>query len=687
MTSAILALNLCLLGGTQASDSVWDVVVYGGTASGVTAAVQVARMGRSVVLIEPGSHLGGLTSGGLGMTDTGNRDSIGGLAREFYQRTKAHYDQHEAWEHESPADYEHYRESEDAIWRFEPHVAEQVLREMIQEADVSVVFGERLDRDADLMTQDASITRIQMESGRTFRGRMFVDATYEGDLMAKAGVTYAVGRESNDTYGETLNGIQTRRAVSHQFKFPVSPYRIADDPTSGLLPGVHGDSPGEDGEADHRVQAYCFRMCLTDVPANRVAFPKPDGYEPLRYELQLRHLLAGWNEVFGNHKLMPNRKTDTNNHGAFSTDNIGMNYAYPEGSYEVRESIYQEHETYQKGLMWFLANDPRVPEPVRNDVSQWGLARDEFVDNGNWPHQLYIREARRMVSDVVITENHCRGTEIVEDSVGLASYGMDSHNTQRYIDASGNVRNEGDIQVHGFSPYPISYRAIVPRTGECTNLVVPVCVSASHIAYGSVRMEPVFMILGQSAATAAVLALEQGIPVQSLDYAQLRERLLADGQALEWKGPRRVLVAALDSDKLPGIVVDDVQAVLTGSWSSSRATAPYVDVSYLHDGNESKGTKSARFEIGVPQDGHYELRLSYASHSNRATNVPIDIQHTDGTSRVTVNQRQIPDIDGAFVSLGTYRFSRKQPAIVVIRTDGTDGHVIVDAAQMLVKEE
>jgi hypothetical protein len=372
-----------------------------------------------------------------------------------------------------------------------------------------------------------------MLSGKTYRGRIFIDATYEGDLMAGAGVSYHVGREGNDVYGETLNGVQTRNATSHQFEKSVDPYIKPGEPASGLLPRIHAESPGKEGHGDHRIQAYNFRMCLTKVPENRVPFPKPDNYDPMQYELLARYLDKGWRAIFVKFDPAPNAKTDTNNHGAFSTDNIGMNYDYPQAGYERRQEILKEHEDYQKGLMWFLAYDPRVPADVREKVSLWGLAKDEFTDNGNWPHQIYVREARRMISDFVTTELHLRQIKPTPKPVGMGSYNMDSHNVQRYVDENGHARNEGDIQINPGGPYPISYDALVSKASECTNLLVAVCVSSSHIAYGSIRMEPVFMILGQSAATAAAFAIDENINVQDIDYSKLRARLLADNQVLE----------------------------------------------------------------------------------------------------------------------------------------------------------
>jgi hypothetical protein len=518
----------------------YDVIVYGGTSGGVIAAVQTRKMGKTVVLIEPSEHLGGLTSGGLGATDIGNKDAIGGLARDFYHRVWKHYQHPQAWRQETSAEYAKKRRapSPDTMWTFEPHVAEKIMNDLVADYKIPVVRRERLDLKNGVKKDGTRITKITMESGLTFNGRMFIDATYEGDLMAKAGVSYHVGREANSTYGETLNGVQAKRATKHQFLRPVDPYVIPGETSSGLLPGVHGDSPGEEGAGDDRVQAYNFRICMTDAPENRIPFPKPDGYDPLRYELFLRYMQAGVFDIFGNNQLMPNRKTDTNNHGGFSSDNIGMNYDYPEGDYEKRGRIFKEHVTYHQGMLYFLVNDPRVPAQARAATAKWGLAKDEFVKSGGWPHQLYVREARRMVSDYVMTEHNCRWTKVAEDSVGLGAYNMDSHNVQRYV-KDGHARNEGDIQVGVAAPYAVSYRSIVPKASECTNLFVPVCLSASHIAYGSIRMEPVFMVLGQSAATAASMAIDEKVSVQEVDYDELKERLLADGQVLEWKSVRK----------------------------------------------------------------------------------------------------------------------------------------------------
>lgn len=535
---SLMVVSLGLLAGCPGSGDdrpIYDLVIYGNTSAGVMAGIQARRDGLDVVVIGPDRHLGGLTAGGLGWTDSGNKEVIGGISREFYRRIKAHYDKPEAWKHQRPEEYSRYDPESEAMWVFEPHVAEMVFEEMVAEAGLEIHRDKWLDRHKGITVKKNGITGITMLDGTSYRSRVFIDATYEGDLMAAAGVSYAVGREPNSRYGETLNGVQARNAVSHQFEHDVSPYIVPDDPSSGLLPRIHDQGPGEEGSGDKKVQAYNFRMCLTTVEENRVPFPKPEGYDPLQYELLGRYLDEGWRGIWVKFDPAPNNKTDTNNHGAFSTDNIGMNYDYPEASYDRRQEIVREHERYQKGLMWYLANDPRVPKEVRERMSRWGLARDEFRDNDHWPHQIYVREARRMVSDFVMTESHLTGRNPTVKSIGMGSYNMDSHHVQRYVDARGCARNEGDIQVNPGGPYLISYDAIVPRRKEVANLLVPVCLSSSHIAYGSIRMEPVFMILGQSAAAAAKIAVEQGIAVQDVDYDDLRLELLRLRQVLELK--------------------------------------------------------------------------------------------------------------------------------------------------------
>jgi hypothetical protein len=520
-----------------------DVIIYGGTSAAITAAVQVKKMGKSVIIVSPDKHLGGLSSGGLGFTDTGNKEVIGGLSREFYQRLYTHYQKPESWQWQKKEEYGNKGQGTPAIdgnnrtmWIFEPHAAEQVFEDFVKDYQLTVYRNEWLDRSKKGVTkQGTTIRSFRTLSGNIYEGQMFIDVTYEGDLMAAAGVSYHVGREANSVYGEKWNGVQTEVFQhGHHFKSKISPYKIPNDPKSGLLPEVSAAPPGEYGTGDNKIQAYCFRMCLSNSPDNRIPFAKPQGYDPKRYELLARVFASGWRETFDKYDPIPNRKTDTNNHGPFSTDYIGKNYDYPEASYERRKQIIKDHELYQKGLMYFLQNDPSIPADVHEKMQQWGLPKDEFKDNGGWPHQLYIREARRMVGEFVMKEADALGKTQVPNSVGMGSYSLDSHNIQRYVKQDGYVQNEGDIGVHPDRPYSIAYGSILPKATECTNLFVPVCVSSSHIAFGSIRMEPVFMILGQSAATAAVLAINNKVTPQALPYATLRAELLKDNQRLEY---------------------------------------------------------------------------------------------------------------------------------------------------------
>ncbi|QGY42427.1 FAD-dependent oxidoreductase [Maribellus comscasis] len=516
-----------------------DVIVYGGTSSAVIAAVEVAQSGKSVIIVSPDKHLGGLTSGGLGYTDTGDKSTIGGLSREFYHRVWLHYNDSSAWIWQKHSEYGNKGQGTIAMdgenrtmWIFEPHVAEQVFEDFVAENNLTIYRDEWLDRENGVEIEDGKIISFKTLSGKIFKGKIFIDATYEGDLMASSGVSYHVGRESIDTYSEKWNGVQTG-VLHHQhwFREKISPYKVPGDPSSGVLPRISTEAPGEYGAGDDKIQAYCFRMCMTNHDENRVSFPKPASYDPEQYELLVRMFETGRKDWFQKFDAIPNWKTDTNNHGPFSSDNIGMNYDYPEGSYERRKEIIQEHTDYQMGLLWFVANDPRVPEDIRTEMATWGLAKDEFSDNGNWPHQIYVREARRMIGDYVTTENDVLSKRKVPRSVGMGSYAMDSHNVQRYITPEGYVQNEGDIGV-GAPPYSISYGSLIPKKEECTNLLVPVCVSSSHIAFGSIRMEPVFMILGQSAAVAAGMAIDKNIPVQDVDYSELKTELETRKQIL-----------------------------------------------------------------------------------------------------------------------------------------------------------
>ena len=494
-----------------------DIIVYGGTSAAVTTAVQVAKMGRSVIIVSPDKHLGGLSSSGLGFTDTGNKEVIGGIAREFYQLVYDHYQKPGAWKWQKQSEYGNKGQGNPAIdgekrtmWIFEPHVAEEAFEKMIADNKIPVYRDEWLDRETGVVKKEDKIVSITTLSGKVFKGKIFIDATYEGDLMAAAGVSYSVGREANSVYGETWNGVQ--KGVfhhGHYFKDKIDPYRIPGDPSSGLLPRISAEMPGENGTGDNKIQAYCYRLCLTQNPENRVPVTKPEGYDSTQYELLVRLSDTRWNEFFGKYDPIPNAKTDVNNHGPFSYDNIGMNWDYPEASYDRRKEILAEHILYQKGLLWFMATDKRLPAHVRETMNKWGFSKDEFADNGYWPYNIYVREARRMKGEYVMTENDVLGKRSVPRPAGMGSYTMDSHNVQRYVTPEGYVQNEGDIGVKAPKPYQIDLGSLLPAKEECSNLLVPVCVSCSHIAFGSIRMEPVFMILGQSSGTVAAMALQK----------------------------------------------------------------------------------------------------------------------------------------------------------------------------------
>lgn len=688
--SVSLLFAVALLARTfAAAPASYDVVIYGGTSSGVAAALQTARMGKTAVLIEPTQFLGGLTTGGLGATDIGNKRAIGGIAREFYGRVWQYYQNPAVWTRQTRTDYFDRRNKttegdEKTMWTFEPHVATKIYDDMLREAGakITVVRGERLDlaKGKGVIKDGARIVRIVMESGRAFEGRMFVDCTYEGDLLAKAGVSYHVGREANAVYGETINGVQVAHTVSHQFNKNVDPYVKPGDPKSGLLPGINPAGPGEEFSGDRKVQAYNFRMTTTDVPENRRAWEKPANYDPQWFELALRNVEAGDLRISWNPVWMPNRKTDTNNNFAISTDFIGQNWEYPEADYATRAKIWKAHEDWQKGLMWTYANHPRVPEKIRAEFQKLGLAKDEFKDNDNWPRQLYVREARRMISEYVMTEKNCTRTEVVPDSVGMGAYNMDSHNIQRFVTKEGFVRNEGDVQVR-VRPYPISYRSLRPKASECTNLLAPTCLSSSHIAFGSIRMEPVFMVLGQSAATAAVHAIDERAIVQAIDPKKLEARLLKDGQVLDFASdplPPRSVASKIN---LPGIVIDDADAQLKGFASASSANSPFVGHGYLHDANSNKGEQTARFTPDIPKDGRYTVAIAYPVNANRASNVPVTIRHAGGEARVTLDEKKKPAVDGLLQPVGTFNFKKGRDSYVEISNTGTDGYVVIDAVQ------
>jgi hypothetical protein len=515
---------LALAPSLLAAPPVYDLAVYGATAGGVVTAIAAASEGLKVVLLEPGNHVGGMATGGLSRTDVGKREVIGGYALEFYWRVGRQYDIG--------------RYDRQVAWFYEPHVGARVFREWLSAAGVEVLFGKRLRERNGVVKQDGRIVSATTEDGSVYAARMFADCSYEGDLMAQAGVSYTVGREAVSTYGESLAGMR-EKTPKHQFLVPIS----AHDEQGKLLPEIQDVASSAPGSADRKVQAYNFRMILSDDPANQLPFPKPPGYDAHRYEL-LARLLAATNTESHPLRLsdvtlpvsIPNRKADFNNNGPFSTDFLGASWDYPDGSYRRRAEIWQAHVDYTKGFFWFLAHDPRVPKPLQAEVNRWGLAKDEFTDSDHWPHQLYIREARRMVGDFVMTQKDLQTDLTKPDPIGMGSYNSDSHNVERIVNSQGFVENEGDMQVP-VTPYQIPYRVILPKRAEASNLLVPVCFSASHVAYSSLRMEPQYMILGQAAGVAAAMALHANVAVQDIDRAALTEKLRGEGAIMEYRAP------------------------------------------------------------------------------------------------------------------------------------------------------
>jgi hypothetical protein len=652
---------LLLFFSCQKEPESYDICVYGGTSAGVIAAYSAAKMGKSVILIEPGRNLGGLSTGGLGYTDIGNKYAITGLARDFYRRLGKHYGKFEQW-------------------IFEPHVAEKTFNDYMNSVEVEILYEHRI---IAAEKSEGAIKAIVLESSaspstssnKTIAAKMFIDCSYEGDLMAKAGVSYTVGREANSAYDETYNGVQLMDG--HQFPDGVDPYQVPGDPTSGLLWGISDAELEPDGTGDRKVQAYNYRICLTDKPDNMIPIGRPEGYDSSRYELLLRLFEAQpdkrtLNDYFIVSK-MPNQKTDINNRGGFSTDMIGMNHDYPEASYSERAEIIRNHEVYTKGLLYFYGNDPRVPEELRNEMKQWGYPKDEYVDNGHWSTQLYIRECRRMIGSYVMTQANCQGREVVDDGIGLAAYTMDSHNCQRIV-VNGMVKNEGNVEIGGFGPYPISYRAIIPKAEDCNNLYVPVCLSASHIAYGSIRMEPVFMALAQSAAVAACLAIDNGQTVQQVDVKKIQE-LLRNDPLLDGSVPE-VLV---DND-------DEENVAIEGNWlrRTSEPAHGYVGnygPSMLVVDLQS-GKQEVRFTPEIKTAGAYTLYAYFPRIPGSSSKTHFAVFDGETSKEIFINTSEIRvegQTSGEWVSLGDFDLPAGKEAFVAVTNKEADGAIVADA--------
>nr|WP_215241658.1 FAD-dependent oxidoreductase [Dyadobacter sp. CECT 9275] len=635
-----------------------DICVYGGTAAGVIAAYTAKKMGKTVMLIEPGIHLGGMTSGGLGQTDIGNKYAISGVALDFYRRIGKHYGKFEQW-------------------IFEPHVAKKYLQQYLDEAGIKVTYNRRI---VSAVKNGTDIKSIVLENSQspdaatnlTVEAAMFIDCTYEGDLMARAKVSYAVGREANADYNETINGVQLMKG--HQFPDGIDPYKIPGKPESGLLWGISAEKLLPNGTGDGKAQAYNYRICLTSDPRNQIPISRPEGYDPARYELLVRLMnKQPERKTLSDYFIwsrMPNNKTDINNRNGFSTDMIGMNYEYPDGDYATRARIIKDHEVYTKGLLYFVGHDPRVPEELRNEMLKWGYPKDEYTDTGNWSPQLYIREARRMIGSYVMTQANCVGKEPVNDGVGMAAYTMDSHNVQRLV-VNGMVKNEGNVEVGGFSPYPISYRSIIPQGKECGNLLVPVCLSATHIAYGSIRMEPVFMVLAQSAATAAAIAIDARVKVQQVDVLKLKEKLktnpLADGSV------QQILVDNEDSQNV----------MVTGNWTKRRGG---YGPSMLASDTTKSALQTVRFSPVVDKAGKYSAYIYFSKLPGLSAQIPLVVSDGGKEKPVTIKTSDVEVVgqtSGEWVFIGTYDIPKGQKAYVELSNKGANGLVFADAVMLV----
>lgn len=673
----LLLTSLLLTSATFATET--DLVIYGGTPAGLAAGIVAAREGASVVVIEPTKWIGGMVTGGLCKSDVGKEQTIGGFPREFFARAAA----------SKPGS---------DMWYAEPSVNLAAFKAMLKEAGVKLVTAQGL---KSITKEGTKINSLTTNDGTTYTGKMFVDASYEGDLMAAAKVSYIVGRESRAQYGEPLAGyhpmqIRPRSVEVMESECPgiggTGPSYIHGTPTSISGVGADGkpiygvfpaDTKLKPGDADHRTQAYNFRICVTQRPEIFVPFPKPANYDASRYELLLRLIKAFPGVRFGrlfHLGLTSHGKYDLNAQGLFSTDYPGANFGYPDGDAATRASIWQDHIDFTQGMFWFLGHDERVPESLRKQALSWGLCKDEFADNGHWPYALYIREGRRMIGEHVMVQKDLQTDIFKEDGVGMGSFLIDCHIVQRILAEDGTVRDEGSFQDTPALPYQIAYRSLTPKRAECENLLVPVCLSASHIAYCSLRMEPVYMALGHASGLAAVQAMRAKQSVQGIDVKALRAKLLEQKAALELpelaKIPR--------SSKLPGLVMDDGAAEKVGHWIGSSYGTP-MDGASTHDGNSEKGQLSISYKLTVPKTGRYEVRVSYAAAPNRASNVPVQIQHAGGSETITVNQKKAPPIDGLFLSLGEFAFDADKPAVITIRNENTDGIVGADAVQLLAK--
>jgi len=662
-----------------------DLIIYGGTPSGLIAAIAAIRENPelSILLIEPSRWIGGVVTGGLSRTDKGREEIIGGITREYFERAKA------------------IGGKDTPMWYAEPRHNLTAFEQLVTECGdgLAVITKHHL---TSVEKDRTRIVGITLDDGSTHHAKFFIDASYEGDLMAQAGVRYIVGRESRDQYDEPLAGFTPMPVRPHNAStmgavckclggdaphfIHGTPVAIdAFDANGELLAGVVRAAPAlKPGDADGLTQAYNFRLCVTQREDIFVPFPKPQRYDPGRYELLLRLIKSYPTVRFGrlvHLGAIANGKYDLNAQGLFSTDYAGGNTDYPDGDPETRAAIYQDHVDYVQGFLWFLGHDPRVPRELRDEVGTWGLCADEFTDNGHFSHALYVREARRMVGEYVMRQQDTWTDITKPDSVAMGSFILDCHIVQRIVTGDGTVADEGSFQDSPTRPYQIAYRSLLPKRAECENLLVPVCLSASHIACCSIRMEPVYMSLGHASGVSAAMALRAAPDAPSahtVPVKVLQKKLREQKAVLHLEG----LADLITVDKLSGIVVDDRDATFVGTWGHSSFGEP-VEGTASHDGNGDKGEKSARFEIDVPKSGRYEVRFAYAQSSNRASAAPISIEHAEGTAETTIDQRKTPEHDKLFTTLGTWKFTTDKTAVITVRNDNTDSFVSVDAVQLI----
>ncbi|QIU92675.1 FAD-dependent oxidoreductase [Bacteroides faecium] len=645
--------------GIVPKEEKYDLIVYGGTSSGIIAAYAASKGGLKVAILEPGKHIGGLTTSGLGHVDIGNPETVGGYAREFLKRVGSHYGKTKI-----QVD-------------MESSVAENVFQQMLKETGVDVYYHSRLLSRRGVVRQGNKIQNLILEDGREFSARIYIDATYEGDLMAQSGVSYTVGREAIKKYNESSAGIQPYKLVRKYNDTQLKEVKQLSD--AFPLDYVFSDRE-QVGDADHRVQAYVYRLCITTNKENQVPFTKPGGYDPQRYANVLTRInrlkLLTLDKALTLYKL-PNQKFDVNH-----MDLVNASWKYAEASYEDRNYIESYHKHYQQGLLYFLSNDEKVPEQLRNDTKRYGYAADEFADNDNWPYMLYVREGRRMIGKYVMRQQDAWDNPHKEDAIAIGSYFMDCHTVQRFITPAGEMLEEGEMKHAPFRPYEISYGAIIPKQKECENLFVSVCMSATHTIYGSLRMEPVFMMTGHAAGAASVLAIRDNLAIQQVDIQQLQKELISQGQILHYTPEDEFYI---DKETVTGYVMDDADAILTGHWGHSVSAGPFLMYDYRFVNQSATETAVAVFEPDLPGNGIYEIQIMYSPDQNRSKAVRVVIETDDGEKIVFVDMTQQIESPDYWFSLGTYKFSKVGKPKVIISNQGTGGIVVADGIRFIKK--